>query len=208
MYSQLFFSGPGTLYGHALSGVRVQRVQKMQRVQRVKVGALLEIWGRHYDKTREPPWRAGEKRHPPLVAAPPPFPKGKHVTGFSVVFGSLQHGYHRLTGFSDRLGSPTNPVRWSDSSSLATRKRWDNKWGRESSEPFFAPFYTIPLPPHAIRCVPLSQPAGCGTHGPWRLSERESRSGPYLQGPYRTLPWTHRPQPLSGRIRHRQGRPL
>jgi hypothetical protein len=107
------------------------------------VGALLEIWGRHYDKTREPPWRAGEKRHPPLVAAPPPLPKGKHVTGFSVVFDSLQHGYHRLTGFSGRLGSPTarlspthnilrvtaflqnmfagvTPVRWCDSSSLAT----------------------------------------------------------------------------------------
>ena len=48
------------------------------------------------------------------------YPKGKHVTGFSVAFGSLQHGYHRLTGFSGRLGSPTNPVRWSDSSSFAT----------------------------------------------------------------------------------------
>ena len=44
-----------------------------------------------------------EKKLPPLVAAPPPLPKGKHVTGFS-----------------GRLGSPTNPVRWSDSSSFAT----------------------------------------------------------------------------------------
>ena len=34
--------------------------------------------------------------------------------------GSLQHGYHRLTGFSGRSCSPTNPVRWCDSSSLAT----------------------------------------------------------------------------------------
>lgn len=33
-----------------------------------------------------------------MVAAPPPLPKGKHVTGFSVVCDSLQHGYHRLTG--------------------------------------------------------------------------------------------------------------
>ena len=28
------------------------------------VGALLEIWGCHYDKTREPPWRAMEMRTP------------------------------------------------------------------------------------------------------------------------------------------------
>ena len=35
-------------------------------------------------------------------------------------YGSLQHGYHRLTGFSGRFRSPTNPVRWCDSSSLAT----------------------------------------------------------------------------------------
>ena len=35
-------------------------------------------------------------------------------------YGSLQHGYHRLTGFSGRSCSPTNPVRWCDSSSLAT----------------------------------------------------------------------------------------
>ena len=33
---------------------------------------------------------------------------------------SLQHGYHRLTGFSGRSRSLTNPVRWCDSSSLAT----------------------------------------------------------------------------------------
>ena len=85
------------------------------------VGVIKIIKGHHYDKTREPPWRAMEKRHPPLlVAPPPPSPKGKHVTGFSVVCDSLQHGYHRLTGFSGRLGSPTNPVRWSDSSSFAT----------------------------------------------------------------------------------------
>ena len=47
-------------------------------------------------------------------------PKGKHVTGFSGRFTPLQHGYHRLTGFSGRYRSPTNPVRWCDSSSLAT----------------------------------------------------------------------------------------
>ena len=28
------------------------------------VGVLKIIKGRHYDKTREPPWRAMEKRHP------------------------------------------------------------------------------------------------------------------------------------------------
>ena len=37
-----------------------------------------------------------------------------------VASAPLQHGYHRLTGFLGRLGSPTNPVRWSDSSSFAT----------------------------------------------------------------------------------------
>ena len=35
-------------------------------------------------------------------------------------YGSLQHGYHRLTGFSGRTRSPTNPVRWSNSSFFAT----------------------------------------------------------------------------------------
>ena len=40
-------------------------------------------------KPSQPPWRAGEKRHPPLVAAPPPLPKGKHVTGFSGRFAPL-----------------------------------------------------------------------------------------------------------------------
>ena len=40
------------------------------------VGALLEIWGRHYDKTREPPWRAGEKRHPLWWLRHHLYPKG------------------------------------------------------------------------------------------------------------------------------------
>ena len=39
------------------------------------VGVIKIIKGHHYDKTREPPWRAMEKRHPPLVAPPPPFPQ-------------------------------------------------------------------------------------------------------------------------------------
>ena len=37
-----------------------------------------------------------------------------------VAIAPLQHGYHRLTGFSGRFRSPTNPIRWCDSSSLAT----------------------------------------------------------------------------------------
>ena len=53
--------------------------------------------------------------------APPPSHRRKRVTGFSVDCVSLQHGYHRLTGFSGHYRSPTNPVRWCDSSSLATR---------------------------------------------------------------------------------------
>ena len=35
-------------------------------------------------------------------------------------YGSLQHGYHRLTGFSGRSRSSANPFRWCDSSSFAT----------------------------------------------------------------------------------------
>ncbi len=38
-------------------------------------------------------------------------------------YGSLQHGYHRLTGFSGRSRSSANPVRWSNSSSFATSAR-------------------------------------------------------------------------------------
>ena len=38
------------------------------------VGVLKIIKDASYNKTREPPWRAMEKRHSPLVAAPPPFP--------------------------------------------------------------------------------------------------------------------------------------
>ena len=57
-------------------------MQKMQRVQRVKVGVLLEIWGRHYDKTREPPWRAGEKRHPLWWLRHHLYPKGSMSLDF------------------------------------------------------------------------------------------------------------------------------
>ena len=52
---------------------------------------------------------------------------GKHVTGFSGRFTPLQHGYHRLTEFSGRYSSPTNPVRWCNSSSFATLCRGQNK---------------------------------------------------------------------------------
>ena len=38
------------------------------------VGVLKIIKDASYNKTREPPWRAMEKR-PPLVAAPPPSPQ-------------------------------------------------------------------------------------------------------------------------------------
>ena len=44
------------------------------------VGVLKIIKDASYNKTREPPWRAMEKR-PPLVAAPPPLPKGKRLNG-------------------------------------------------------------------------------------------------------------------------------
>ncbi len=45
--------------------------------------------GASINKTREPPWRAMEKRHPLWWLAPPPLPKGKHVTGFSGRFAPL-----------------------------------------------------------------------------------------------------------------------
>ena len=74
------------------------------------VGVLKIIKDASYNKTREPPWRAMEKRHPLWWLAPPSLPKGKHVTGFS-----------------GRSRSPTNPVRWSDSSSFATPQAGHNK---------------------------------------------------------------------------------
>ena len=64
---------------------------------------------------------ACRQRAPPLWwLAPPPFPLGNVSLDSQSPIGSLQHGYHRLTGFSGRSCSPTNPVRWCDSSSLAT----------------------------------------------------------------------------------------
>ena len=72
-------------------------------------------------KTIQPPLRVMEKRHPPLVAGATTFaPVGSVSLDSQSPKGSLQHGYHRLTGFSGRFRSPTNPVRWCDSSSLAT----------------------------------------------------------------------------------------
>ena len=73
-------------------------------------------------------WQSGRRRVSIWLAAsytPAPLrgplrPAGKHVTGFSGRFAPLQHGYHRLTGFSGLYCSPTNPVRWSNSSSFAT----------------------------------------------------------------------------------------
>ena len=72
------------------------------------VGVLKIIKDASYNKTREPPWRAMEMRHPLWWLGPPPLPKG--------------------TGFSGRLGSPTNPVRWSDSSSFATPAELGALW--------------------------------------------------------------------------------
>ena len=74
------------------------------------VGVLKIIKDASYNKTREPPWRAMEMRHPLWWLAPPSLPKGKHVTGFS-----------------GRSRSPTNLVRWSDSSSFATPQAGHNK---------------------------------------------------------------------------------
>ena len=93
---------------------------------------------------------AAYRQHPLWWLTPPPLPRceachwilrhragylsegafmgrlGANVSGLAYSYaeyapiGSLQHGYHRLTGFSGRSCSPTNPVRWCDSSSLAT----------------------------------------------------------------------------------------
>ena len=53
------------------------------------VGVLKIIKDASYNKTIQPPWRAMEKRHPLWWLAPPPLPKGKHVTGFSGRFAPL-----------------------------------------------------------------------------------------------------------------------
>ena len=63
---------------------------------------------------------AARWKYTPIPACGGTSPKGKHVTGFSGRFTPLQHGYHRLTGFSGCYSSPTNPVRWCNSSSFAT----------------------------------------------------------------------------------------
>ncbi len=60
----------------------------------------------------EPRLLRGPKGPAPFGADAPPLPKGKRVTGFSVA-----------------QGLPTNPV------PLPPRKRGNNKWGREPSEP-------------------------------------------------------------------------
>ena len=60
------------------------------------------------------------RQHPLWWLTPPPCPLGSVSLDSQSPIGSLQHGYHRLTGFSGRSCSPTNPVRWCDSSSLAT----------------------------------------------------------------------------------------
>ena len=75
------------------------------------------------DKLR-PTWRPSaespQQKCTPFGACGTTSPKGKHVTGFSGRCAPLQHGYHRLTGFSGRCRSPTNSVRWCNSSSFAT----------------------------------------------------------------------------------------
>ena len=63
---------------------------------------------------------AAYRQHPLWWLTPPPCPLGSVSLDSRSPIGSLQHGYHRLTGFSGRSCSPTNPVRWCDSSSLAT----------------------------------------------------------------------------------------
>ena len=83
-------------------------------------------------KPLQPPWlrenhttalHAREKQ-PPLVAGATTFaPVGSVSLDSQSSADSLQHGYHRLTGFSGRSRSLTNPIRWCDSSSLATPLR-------------------------------------------------------------------------------------
>ena len=71
-------------------------------------------------KTGKPPFGRGESA-PPLVAGTTTFaPVGSVSLDSQSSADSLQHGYHRLTGFSGRSRSLTNPVRWCDSSTLAT----------------------------------------------------------------------------------------
>ena len=61
---------------------------------------------------------------PPLAAGATTFaPVGSVSLDSQSSDDSLQHGYHRLTGFSGCSRSLTNPVRWCDSSSLATPLR-------------------------------------------------------------------------------------
>ena len=71
-------------------------------------------------KPSQPPWRAGEKRHPLWWLRHHLYPKGSMSLDFRVALLPYIHCCHRLTGFSGRFRSLTNPVRWCNSSSFAT----------------------------------------------------------------------------------------
>ena len=77
------------------------------------------------------------RRLPPWWLALPPCPVGSVSLDSQSPYGSLQHGYHRLTGFSGCFRSPTNPVRWCDSSSLATPLRGGTMGAGHFGQPVF-----------------------------------------------------------------------
>ena len=105
-------------YGQAMGQLRLTCTFSAECAQRVEMHPLLP------PAAASPP--KGETTHYILRVAGAPSKcvrcasTGKLLTRFSVTCGSLQHGYHRLTGFSGLFCSPTNPVRWCDSCSLAT----------------------------------------------------------------------------------------
>ena len=87
-----------TPYGQALTGLRVDgplgrrflRGLSLTRLWREGCGRAPLNYRRRplMKKSSQPPWRA--KEIPPLVANATTLPGGKHVTGFSVAYGSLR----------------------------------------------------------------------------------------------------------------------
>ena len=77
------------------AGVRVQKVQKVQKVQRVKVGGCAASFYKTFTTAlagegKQANRPVGDKNAPLLVLTHYLSPKGKHVTGFSGRYASLQ----------------------------------------------------------------------------------------------------------------------
>ena len=122
-------------------GAKVRKFDTAFQAVRVVVAPAAQykenLYNRASPEEKQANRPSGEGNALPLARFAGLFLKGSVSLDSQSPKGSLQHGYHRLTGFSGRFRSPTNPVRWCDSSSLATpqavaeqssAKRLSHKW--------------------------------------------------------------------------------